>query len=138
MKVGDLLRAAQALLDEPVDDTATTWPSGAAVLIRQAIEDTLDVFWARRAPPMQRATMKEQWLALPAYLGRDPVVGRAEYAWATLSEACHQRGYDVGLTEAELRELHATAVALAKRVATAITPGGQRTSPKMVAHQDTF
>lgn len=137
MRVGDLLRAAQALLDEPVDDTATTWPSGAAVLIRQAIEDTLDVFWARRATQMQRATMKEQWLALPAYLGRDPVVGRAEYAWAALSEACHQRGYDVGLTEGELRELHAAAVALAKRVATALTPDGARAQDKLVAHQET-
>lgn len=122
MKVGELLRAAQALLDDPVADTATTWPSGAAVLIRQAIEQTLDVYWARRVPGMQDASMKEQWLALPAYLGRDPVVGQAEYAWAALSEACHQRGYDVGLTEAELQELLATAVALAKRVATAIAP----------------
>lgn len=127
MKVGELLRAAKALLDDPVDDTATTWPSGAAVLIRQAIEQTLDVYWARRVPGMQDASMKEQWLALPAYLGRDPVVGQAEYAWASLSEACHQRGYEVGLTEAELREFMAAALALARTIR------NQLDSPKGVA-----
>jgi hypothetical protein len=103
VNVLELLRAALALLDEPVEDTATVWPLGAAVLTRQAIEATADAFWAKTVPAMQHATRREQWLALPSYLGRMPELRAAEYAWSALSDACHHREYDVGLTEPELR-----------------------------------
>jgi hypothetical protein len=69
---------------------------------------------------MKEATAKEQWLALPAYLGRDPAVAAAEYAWSALSEACHQRAYEVGLTEAELRAHVHTADAFRKLVGQAL------------------
>lgn len=103
MNVPELLRAALALLDDPVEDTATVWPLGAAVLTRQAIEATAGAFWAKTVPAMQHATKTEQWLALPCYLGRMPQLRAAEYAWSALSEACHHREYDVGLSEPELR-----------------------------------
>lgn len=103
MNVSDLLRAALAMLDDPTEDTATVWPRGAAVLTRQAIEQTVEVFWAAKVKAMNDATMKQQWLALPSYLGRDPRVPAAEYSWRVLSDACHQRAYEVGLTEVELR-----------------------------------
>ena len=103
MNVVELLRAALALLDDPVEDTATVWPLGAAVLTRQAIEVTAGAFWAKTVPAMQHANQREQWLALPCYLGRMPELRAAEYAWSALSEACHHREYDVGLTEPELR-----------------------------------
>lgn len=103
MNVAELLRAALTLLDEPVQDTATVWPLGAAVLTRQAIETTADTFWTKTVPAMRHATRTEQWLALPSYLGRMPELRAAEYAWSALSEACHHREYDVGLTEPELR-----------------------------------
>ena len=103
MNVVELLRAALALLDEPAEDTATVWPLGAAVLIRQAVEATIDAFWAMTVPAMQNASTREKWLALPSYLGRMPELPAAEYAWSALSEACHHRAYDVGLTEPELR-----------------------------------
>jgi hypothetical protein len=103
VNVVEMLRAALALLDDPVEDTATVWPLGAAVLIRQAIEATIDAFWAKTVPDMQNANATEQWLALPSYLGRLPDLQAAEYAWSALSEACHHREYDVGLTEPELR-----------------------------------
>lgn len=45
MKVPDLLRAALVLIDDAEDDTAAVWPHGAAVLIRQAIEATMDAYW---------------------------------------------------------------------------------------------
>jgi hypothetical protein len=98
-----LLRAALTLLDDPAEDTATVWPLGAAVLIRQAIEATGDAFWAKTVPAMKDATTKEKWLALPSYLGQMPELRAAEYAWSALSEACHHRDYDIGLTEPELR-----------------------------------
>jgi hypothetical protein len=103
VNAADLLSAAVVLLDEELEDTAAVWPRGCAVLTRQAIEVSRRAYWDATVPAMNGATAKEQWLALPAYLGRNPGVGAAEYAWAALSEACHQRAYEVGLTEAELR-----------------------------------
>jgi hypothetical protein len=122
VKVPSLLRAALALLDVPEPDTTTVWPRGAAVLIRQAIEATLDAYWKTRLPAMRDASVSEQWLALPAYLGHDPAIPAAEYAWSALSEACHHRAYDVGLTEAELRAHLRTADAFRQLVADALTP----------------
>ncbi len=117
MRVGELLSAAKTMLDEPGEETVTTWPLAAAVLTRQAIETTLDVHWARTVTAMRYASRKEQWLALPSYLGRAPEVPAAWYAWTVLSEACHHRDYDVGLTQEELRAHLATARAFAKLVA---------------------
>ena len=124
MKVAGLLEAAGGLLDEPEPATVSVWPRGAAVLMRQAIEATLDGYWTAVAGQMRFATLHQQWLALPAYLGRTPVVPAAEYAWASLSEACHQRAYDVGLTEAELRAHIAAARAFVGTVAETARPRG--------------
>lgn len=122
MKVPDLLRAALALLDVPEPDTDTVWPRAAAVLIRQAIEATLDAYWKTRLPAMRYASVAEQWLALPAYLGHAPAIPAAEYAWSALSEACHHRAYDVGLTETELRGHLRAADDLRRLVAEAMAP----------------
>lgn len=103
MNVEALLTAAQALLDEPTEATETVWPLGAAALIRQAVEASVDAYWQARLPDMRWATQRQQWLALPAYLGRRPELASAEWAWSALSEACHHRDYDVGLTVEELR-----------------------------------
>ena len=116
MKPGELLAAATALLDDPAEDTETVWPLGAAVLIRQAIEATVADVWQRVAPAMRQASWAEQFASLPAYLGRAPELAAADHAWAALSSACHQRGYDVGLTHGELRAHHATALAFARLV----------------------
>ena len=122
MKVAEMLAAAGALLDEPIEDTETVWPLGAAVLTRQAIETTVDIYWSSTVKAMLDASRKEQWLALPAYLGRAPELPAAEYAWSALSDACHHRDYDVGLTEAELRDHLSTARAFAKVVAAKLKP----------------
>ena len=117
MRVGELLGAATVLLDDPVQDTETVWPLGAAVLIRQAIEGTVERFWLATAPAMQHTTFADQLASLPVYLGHAPELAAAEYAWSALSSACHQRGYDVGLTQEELRTHHAAALAFARLVA---------------------
>jgi hypothetical protein len=105
MNVNDLLRAALRLLDEPIEAAEGTWPHAAAVLTRQAIEATVSLWWKQVEPEMNAANWTEKWLALPSYLGRSPVVGHAHYAWSVLSDACHHRAYEIGLTEAELRSL---------------------------------
>jgi len=126
MKVNDLLRAALRLLDEPVDETDGTWPHAAAVLTRQAIEATMSIWWKAVAPEMNAATWTEKWLALPSYLGQSPVVGEAHYAWSVLSDACHHRAYEIGLTEAELRSLLVEANAFARLVGERIAQRQQR------------
>ncbi len=121
MKVVSMLDAAGSLLDEPALETQTVWPLGAAVLIRQGIEKTLDVFWSTtQVAAMRDATMSDKWAALPYYLGRRPEADAAHYAWQTLSNACHHRDYDVGLTQAELRGHHEAALAFARVVAKSV------------------
>lgn len=117
MRVGELLQTAATLLEDPVEDTATVWPLGAAVLVRQAIEATLAFFWELKGADMSTAPFTEQWLALPSYIGTAPEAAAADYAWHALSQACHHRDYDVGLTQDELRGHLSTARAFAKVVA---------------------
>lgn len=117
-----VLDAAELALDERDPDTAGAWPHAAAALIRQALELALEIFWRRRAPGMLDATMRDRWLCLPAYLGRRPEAQAAELAWTTLSEACHHRAYDVGLTEDELRAHLRTGREFLRAVSAALRP----------------
>ncbi len=103
MNTEALLSAARSLLDEPTEGTETVWPLGAAALIRQAVEASVDDYWQGREPALRWVTARQQWLALPAYLGRRPEIAAAEWTWVALSGACHHRDYDVGLTAEELR-----------------------------------
>jgi hypothetical protein len=109
LTVVGILDEAERLLDEHDATTAGLWPHAAAVLIRQALEITLDVYWRQRAPAMVDASTRDRWLCLPAYLGDRPEAAAADFAWTALSEACHHRAYDVGLTLDELRSHLGTA-----------------------------
>ena len=115
-----VLDEAQRHLDEFDPATSGTWPHAAAVLIRQSLESTLDRFWQFRAPGMLDASFRDRWDCLPAYLGDRPAARDADFAWAALSEACHHRAYEVGLTQDELRGHLATARAFLETVRTAL------------------
>ena len=81
-------------------------------------DPTLDVFWRQRAPGMlETATTRDKWVCLPAFLGDRPESRAADFAWSTLSHACHHRAYDVGLTQEELRPHLVTARAFLATVA---------------------
>ena len=103
MKVTDVLDEAQRQLDEFDPATSGAWPHAAAVLIRQSLESTLNAFWLHRAPGMQETSWRDRWQCLPAYLGDKPQAREADFAWTALSNACHHRAYEVGLTQDELR-----------------------------------
>jgi len=103
LTVAAVLDEAQRHLDEFDPHTSGTWPHAAAVLIRQSLESTLDGFWIARAPGMQDTSFRDRWQCLPAYLGDRPQARAADFAWAALSQACHHRAYEVGLTQDELR-----------------------------------
>jgi hypothetical protein len=103
MNVAELLDEAQREIDEFDPMTSGAWPHAAATLIRQALEHTLNAFWRVKAPGMLEASWRDRWVCLPAFLGERPQARAADFAWTALSDACHHRGYDVGLTQDELR-----------------------------------
>jgi hypothetical protein len=120
LSVKAVLDEAERQLDTFDPQTSGAWPHAAAALIRQCLESTVDVFWQRKAPAMLEATRTDRWICLPAYLGERPQARAADLAWSALSQACHHRGYDVGLTQDELRGHLATARAFLATVATAL------------------
>jgi hypothetical protein len=109
LTVADVLDEAQRHLDEFDPATSGTWPHAAAVLIRQSLESTLDRFWQFKAPAMLERSFRDRWACLPAFLGDRPQAKAADFAWTALSNACHHRAYEVGLTQEELRAHLATA-----------------------------
>ena len=103
LTVSAVLDEAERHLDEFDPATSGTWPHAAAVLIRQSLESTLNGFWITKAPGMQDTNWRDRWQCLPAYLGERPQARAADFAWTALSQACHHRAYEVGLTQDELR-----------------------------------
>jgi len=122
LSVKHVLDEAERQLDEFDPHTSGAWPHASAALIRQCLESTLDVFWRTKAPGMIETTARDKWVCLPAFLGDKPQARAADYAWTTLSSACHHRGYDVGLTQEELRTHLATARDFLALVASNVTP----------------
>ena len=103
LSVAAVLDVAQSHLDEFDPATSGAWPHAAAALIRQSLESTLNVFWGKRAPGMLEANWRDRWVCLHVFLGDRAEARAAHFAWSALSEACHHRRYDVGLTADELR-----------------------------------
>ena len=120
LTVSAVLDEAERHLDEFDPRTSGTWPHAAAVLIRQSLESTLNGFWINRSPGMQETSWRDRWQCLPAYLGDRPQAREADFAWTALSQACHHRAYEVGLTQDELRTHLATARDFMKTVARAL------------------
>ena len=121
MNVSSVLDEAERQLDEFDPATSGAWPHAAAVLIRQSLESTLNSFWIARAPGMQETNWRDRWQCLPAYLGDRPEARAADFAWTALSQACHHRAYEVGLTLEELRAHLATARAFLAAVRAALS-----------------
>ena len=120
LTVSAVLDEAQRHLDEFDPATSGTWPHAAAVLIRQSLESSLNGFWTVRAPGMLTANWRDRWQCLPAYMGDRPEARAADFAWTALSQACHHRAYEVGLTQDELRAHLATARAFLEAVREAL------------------
>ena len=91
-----MLASARDLLQRPDPHTAGIWPRATALLVRQALEGVLDDFWRRRAPGLEKCSMKAQLLCLPSYLRTDgDLPARVSYAWSGLSQACHHHAYEL-------------------------------------------
>lgn len=102
-----LLAAADQLLTSPVPGVGAQWPRACALLIRLALELTLDRFWARALPPAAGCGMRQQLLLLPLYTADLPAAaGLAREAWLGLAGAAHHHAYELAPTAAELRTWH--------------------------------
>jgi hypothetical protein len=116
----ELLAAADQLLTSPVPGLGNLWPRVCALLIRLALELTLDRYWARVLPEAAGCGMRQQLLLLPLYAGAasgpGPVaaeavpdldaVSLAREAWLGLAGAAHHHAYELAPNAAELRGWH--------------------------------
>jgi hypothetical protein len=102
MTPDELLSEADRLLTTVVPDSRGRWPRCCAWLIRLALEQSLDEYWARVLPDGAECSMRAQLLLLPRYVDADTVEDAAE-AWLGLARVSHHHAYDLAPTAAELR-----------------------------------
>ena len=103
----ELLTAADRLLTAPVPGAGAQWPRVCALLIRLALEMTLDRFWGRVLPEAAGCGMRQQLLLLPLYTAELPgAAGLAREAWLGLAGAAHHHAYELAPTAGELRGWH--------------------------------
>jgi len=98
----DLLGMARQLLDRQSPETAGLWPRAAALLARQALEMSVDEYWATRKIPLDSCPTLQQLICLREYLGDPDLAGRVHHAWNALSRACHYHPYELAPSAGEL------------------------------------
>src|ERR1022692_4639864 len=99
----ELLAAARRLIERPDAATAGVWPRAAALLTRQALEQTMALLWAAevQATDLAGCSMRAQIRSLAPSLD-PPTAARAASLWPALSRACHYHPYELAPTAAEL------------------------------------
>ena len=122
----ELLEAADDLLSNPIEAMAGRWPRAVALLTRQAIEGAMFDLWRGVSPGVEAAPMRAQLLVLRRTIVPE-VAARAEYAWSSLSRACHQHPYGLVPTAAELGDWVEAADDL-ERAVRGLLAGAPRTS----------
>jgi len=118
----DLLETARELMSEPAARAGSIWPRAAAHLCRQALEATLDDFWAARLPEMASTPRWSQLTCLPSYLNEAAVAEEVSYTWWALSRACHHRTYELAPTAEELNAWIETVHSLSAAVVKSLEP----------------
>jgi hypothetical protein len=110
----ELLESAERLITSPVPGVGAQGPRACALLIRLALEMTLDRHWKRVLPSAAECGMRAQLLLLPLYVSDAPqAVPLAREAWLGLAGAAHHHAYELAPTAAELRGWHARVSRLA-------------------------
>jgi hypothetical protein len=107
----ELLDLADRMLTSPFSGLGSLWPRVCALLIRLALELTLDEYWARVLPEAAECGMRQQLLLLPQYTraspeGGDDAASLAREAWLGLAGAAHHHVYELAPTAQELRRWH--------------------------------
>ena len=91
----ELLALCRRLVNTDDWTTAFWWGRAAAVLARQAVELSVDEFWAQRSIPMVGTSARSQVLALRLYLPHAELAAEGHATWSLLSRACHHHPYDL-------------------------------------------
>ncbi len=120
----ELLAEADRLLTTVVPGTRGRWPRACAWLIRLALEQSLDEFWAKTLPGAAASSMRAQLLLLPRYADQQ-TAAQARDAWFGLAPAAHHHAYDLAPTAAELRRWHDLVAAIVATLSSA-TPSLSR------------
>lgn len=127
----ELLASADQLLTSPVPGLGSLWPRACALLIRLALELSLDRYWERVLPEAADCGMRQQLLLLPQYT-RAPsmdacaaldaseaaaadaadAASLAREAWLGLAGAAHHHAYELAPTAEELRGWHTAVLRL--------------------------
>jgi hypothetical protein len=118
MKPQELLAEADRLLTTVVPGTRGRWPRACALLIRLALEQSLDEYWQRTLPEAASCSMRAQLLLLPRYAGEE-TAAQARDAWFGLAPAAHHHAYDLAPTAAELRRWHDLVATIAATLSSA-------------------
>ena len=105
MTSDELLSEADRLLTTVVPGSRGRWPRCCAWLIRLALEQSLDEYWARVLPDAAECSMRAQLLLLPRYADAHTAEDATE-AWLGLARVTHHHAYDLAPTAAELRRWH--------------------------------
>jgi hypothetical protein len=99
---------AQRLLDG--EHNLNCWPIAAAILLRCALEISVERHLVARGDVTVGASMRSQLLALAARPGDGDLAAAAAMAWGDLSRAVHHHAYELAPTVGKIRRL-GTAVA---------------------------
>lgn len=96
-----LVVSARIVLGRDDLTASGVWPRSAAVLARQALEESLRILWSNGTPELADTSMRAQLLCVADRLDPD-TAGRVSYTWAALSRACHHHAYELAPTLGEL------------------------------------
>jgi len=94
----------------------------AAILTRQALEETLDAFWRSQLPALMECSSRSQLITLPYYLKDAELAGEVTYAWQVLSAACHHSVMGLPAPVAEMSHLVDIVERLWVTVSSSVTP----------------
>lgn len=122
MTPDQLLTAAERLLERPDAKTAGAWPRAAALLARQALEQSLDAYWKLKGLPLDTLPTGPQLICLSGYLAEESLGERVRHAWGALSDACHHHPYEFAPSADELRGWIETVSAFARQTQPSAAP----------------
>jgi hypothetical protein len=112
----ELLAEANDLLGSEARGASATWPRAAAVLTRQALEQSVADRLARVDPELRQASKRSQLACLRVIAKDTDAAASASYAWASLSAACHYHPYELAPSAPELRALMTTVADVVERL----------------------
>lgn len=104
MKPRDLVRTAENLLGKPVDDPGLA-ERAAALLARQAVEETVGAHLSRFHVDTQEANFTAQLICLQGTMADKNLAREAAAIWGTLSNVLHVDGLELSPTESEVLEM---------------------------------